>query len=52
VFVLQLQKDQSPFIQTQHGHPGFTPQKVGKNTVVNNTKKQTLVVYMCQKVPF
>lgn len=23
---------QSPFIQTPHSHPGFTPQKVGKNT--------------------
>ncbi|XP_011350925.1 putative uncharacterized protein DDB_G0291608 isoform X3 [Ooceraea biroi] len=23
---------QSPFIQTAHSHPGFTPQKVGKNT--------------------
>lgn len=22
---------QSPFVQTPHGHPGFTPQKVGKN---------------------
>lgn len=23
---------QSPFVQTPHSHPGFTPQKVGKNT--------------------
>ena len=23
---------QTPFIQTPHSHPGFTPQKVGKNT--------------------
>lgn len=31
-----LQKDtQSPFVQTPHGHPGFTPQKVGKSTSVS-----------------
>ncbi|XP_033210698.1 SWI/SNF-related matrix-associated actin-dependent regulator of chromatin subfamily E member 1-like isoform X2 [Belonocnema kinseyi] len=27
---------QSPFIQTPHGHPGFTPQKVGKNTAADS----------------
>uniref|UniRef100_A0A0C9S233 Smarce1_1 protein n=1 Tax=Fopius arisanus TaxID=64838 RepID=A0A0C9S233_9HYME len=25
----------SPFIQTPHGHPGFTPQKVGKNAAAD-----------------
>lgn len=31
-----MQKDsQSPFIQTPHGHPGFTPQKVGKSAAVS-----------------
>ncbi|KAJ8678784.1 hypothetical protein QAD02_014571 [Eretmocerus hayati] len=29
-------KDQSPFIQTPHGHPGFTPQKVGKNAATDS----------------
>lgn len=35
IVYLFFQKDaQSPFVQTAHSHPGFTPQKVGKNTNV------------------
>jgi hypothetical protein len=36
-----LQKDssvnQNPFVTTSHGHPGFTPQKVGKGSGVSKS---------------
>lgn len=35
MFFLLFQKETNPFTSSPNGHPGFLPQKVGKNTAVS-----------------